>query len=110
MTPKEFKIDHAKNYARRLTEKLSERDWHPKRAHIESARNQIHDLVQELEKKDVPYEQQLRDCLRDFQAIVSSEIEDLRPIRSKFFIEKLECLVRDAENILNREDNSYGKK
>jgi len=57
---------------------------------------------------------QLRECLRDFVAMVEAETAYVRtgkhrgrPMRD--VIGQWESLCRDATNILNREDNSYGK-
>lgn len=107
-TPKEIISENAKRYANRLTDKLNERHWEPKRAHIEQARNAIQDLVEEF-NKETNYETQLRECLRNFHEVVSADLNYLCNHLSSTRIEYLEKLVRDANNILNREDSSYSK-
>ena len=61
------------------------------------------------------YETQLRDCLRDFAAMVENEVEGMqtgkyRGPKMRDCLGQSIALARDARNILNREDNSYGKK
>lgn len=63
----------------------------------------------------VPYETQLRDCIRDAQVMIANEIEYCRtgkhrgePMRN--VIEQWRALERDMRNLLDREDNSYGSK
>jgi hypothetical protein len=61
------------------------------------------------------YETQLRECLMDFAAMVENEIEGVQTgkyhgPRMNECIGQWKALARDARNILNREDSSYGKK
>jgi hypothetical protein len=60
----------------------------------------------------IPYETQLRECLRDFAAMVENELQAVQTGKSngprmRDCIGQWRSLCRDARNILNRENNSY---
>jgi hypothetical protein len=61
------------------------------------------------------YERQLRDCLHDFVIMVENEIGGIQTglyhgPKMRDSIGQWKSLARDARNLLNREDSSYGKK
>jgi hypothetical protein len=62
----------------------------------------------------IPYETQLRECLRDFAAMVENELQGTqtgkyRGPQMRDCIGQWKALARDARNILNHEDNSYSE-
>jgi hypothetical protein len=61
---------------------------------------------------NIPYETQLRECLRDFAAMVENELQGAQTgryhgPRMRDCIGQWQSLCRDARSILNRESNSY---